>query len=93
MKDQHTKITGYRDLTQAEIDALCRRLMNEAKAFEAKAAELHGRVEAALRAVGHLFPQQARDLAMARTAYEDATIRLVRAIANPVSPWFPRTEG
>lgn len=22
MKDQHTKITGYRDLTQAEIDAM-----------------------------------------------------------------------
>lgn len=28
MKDQHTKITGYRDLTQEEID-----LMNEGKAL------------------------------------------------------------
>ncbi len=87
MDNQHKKITGYRDLTQAEID-----LMNEAKAFEAKLADLHSRIEAAIRE-GTMSPQQARDLALARTSFEDGTIRLVRAIAHPISPWHPRAAG
>lgn len=83
VENQHRKIQGYRDLTEDEIA-----LMNAAKAFEADAARLHAQVEATLRKIGGPSPQQARDLAMARTAYEDATIRLVRAVAHPQTPWF-----
>lgn len=79
-------VAGYRALTQAEVD-----LMNEAKDFEAKAAELLDRIEAAVRASGApLSQQQGRDLSLARTHFENATIRAVRAVAHPVSPWFPR---
>ena len=40
MKDQHTKIVGYRDLSQAEID-----LMNRIKASGAELVALHGEVK------------------------------------------------
>ena len=36
VENQHRKITGYRDLTEAEIAA-----MNKVKAMEAQVAELH----------------------------------------------------
>ena len=75
MKDQHTKITGYRDLTQSEIDA-----MNSVKALEADIAEL-------LPQLGKLPGVNQRDLALARTHFEDACIRAVRAIARPVTHW------
>ena len=75
MKDQHTKITGYRDLTQSEIDA-----MNSVKALEADIAELW-------KQLGKLPGVNQRDLALARTHFEDACIRAVRAIARPVTPW------
>lgn len=39
MENQHRKITGYRELSQAEID-----LMNEIKAEGVKLGELHARV-------------------------------------------------
>lgn len=41
MKDQHTKITGYRDLTQAEID-----MMNRIKAHAAAIESLLADVQA-----------------------------------------------
>lgn len=41
MKDQHTKITGYRDLTQAEID-----MMNKIKAHAAAIESLLAEVQA-----------------------------------------------
>lgn len=88
MKDQHTKITGYRDLTQDEINR-----MNAAKALEATAAAMVEDTRNALRESGRLPPQAARDLAMARTHFEDATIRLVRAVAQPESPWEPARQG
>lgn len=75
MKDQHTKIKGYRDLSQAEIDA-----MNSVKALEADVADLWRQL-ADLPGVNH------RDLALARTHFEDACIRMVRAVARPVSPF------
>ena len=75
MKDQHTKITGYRDLTQSEIDA-----MNSVKALESDIAAL-------VRQIGELPGVDRRDLAIARTHFEDACIRTVRAVARPVTPW------
>jgi hypothetical protein len=80
MDNQHKKITGYRDLSQAEID-----LMNEIKQFEETAAEIVARVSALVGS-----SQQSRDVSLAKTHYEEATIRLVRAVAYPVSPWYPR---
>lgn len=75
MKDQHTKITGYRDLSQAEIDS-----MNAVKAFELEGAAL-------LRALSALPDVDKRDLALARTHLEDACIRAVRAVARPATPY------
>lgn len=75
MKDQYKHIKGYRDLTQAEVDA-----MNSVKALEADIAELWLQIQDAPDV-------DARDLALARTLFEDACIRMVRAIARPVSPW------
>ncbi len=75
MKDQHTRIKGYRDLTQSEIDA-----MNSVKALEADIAAL-------VRQIGELPGVDRRDLAIARTAFEDGCIRTVRAVARPVTPW------
>jgi type IV pilus biogenesis protein CpaD/CtpE len=80
VENQHRKITGYRDLSEAEIV-----LMNEAKQHESAAAALVARVREVIDASG-AQPQALRDIAMARTSYEDATIRLVRAIALPRTP-------
>lgn len=75
MDNQHKKITGYRDLTQSEIDG-----MNSVKALEADIAELWKQ----LRCVPNV---NQRDLALARTLFEDACIRVVRAVARPASPF------
>lgn len=75
MDNQHKKITGYRDLTQPEIDA-----MNSVKALEAAIAELWKQLR-------ELPDVNQRDLALARTHFEDACIRAVRAVARPVSPY------
>ena len=39
MENQHRKISGYRELSQAEID-----LMNEAKDLEAQCLKLHDKI-------------------------------------------------
>src|SRR5690554_449058 len=88
MKDQHTKISGYRDLTQDEID-----LMNEAKALEAKCLAFHARVETQLEAQklssegGDAYRLQQADAfrwhAIARTDIETGFMALVRSIAQP----------
>lgn len=94
MQDQHTKITGYRDLSQAEID-----LMNEIKATEVVVAELFGRVAslAAERStanpaaprgpIAHIEIEACRQRSVARQEFESAFMRLVRSVARPASPW------
>lgn len=72
MDNQHKKITGYRDLSQAEID-----LMNEVKEHEAKWNGLVDR----LKAMGTSVDQ--RNVAIAATEGENAYMRAVRAIAQP----------
>lgn len=87
MKDQHTKISGYRDLTQAEID-----LMNEAKALEAKCLALHKKIgdrlgDQALDPSDHVrleMSQATRWHAIARTDIETGFMALVRAVAQPL---------
>ncbi len=71
MDNQHKRIAGYRDLTQAEID-----LMNEAKALEAQANGLIDR----MRATPDL---DQRNIALGQTYVEEAFSRLVRAVARP----------
>lgn len=72
MDNQHKKITGYRDLSQAEID-----LMNEVKAHEAQWNTLVDK----LKAMGSALDQ--RNVAIAVTEGENAYMRAVRAIAQP----------
>lgn len=77
MDNQHKKITGYRDLSQEEID-----LMNEIKAKEAEIAAIYQRVSAL---VGRT--DGGRQASIARTEFEHAFMRLVRAVAQPATPW------
>ena len=75
MKDQHTKISGYRDLTKEDIDA-----MNGVKELEKFIAAVH-------KGLSEISGVNRQDLALARTHFEDGCIRAVRAVARPVSPW------
>jgi hypothetical protein len=75
LKDQHKQIKTYRDLTQSEIDS-----MNSVKALEADIAAL-------LHQLADVPGVDRRDLALARTHFEDGCIRAVRAVARPVSPF------
>lgn len=80
MDNQHRRITGYRELDESEVA-----LMNRIKAKEAEAAELVSLVRTTA-AQGE--PQ--RQVAIAVTAFEEAFMRLVRAVARPASPWERR---
>ena len=71
MENQHRKISGYRELTEAEIA-----LMNEAKALEAKFNGLIDR----LRSTAGIDQRQ---VAIAATDGESAFMRAVRSIARP----------
>ena len=73
MKDQHTKITGYRDLTQAEIDA-----MNAVKAEGARLALLIEELR-----VSSNIDQQWVDIA--EVHLKQGVMAAVRSIAQPNS--------
>ena len=75
MDNQHKKISGYRDLTQSEIDA-----MNSIEALEADAAELFKQVKA-------IDDVDQRALALARTELQTAFMWFVRAVARPADPF------
>lgn len=86
MDNQHQKISGYRDLSEAEIG-----LMNEAKALEAKILAFHRKVGDALaeqsnddsERLRRADAQAVRWHAMARTDIEKGFMALVRSIAQP----------
>ena len=73
MKDQHTKIKGYRKLSQSEID-----LMNKIKV---KAAEL-GELVSELQSTDGL---DQRAIAIGKTELQTGTMWLVRGVAKPES--------
>lgn len=76
MENQHRLIPTYRDLTEAEIEAI-----RVIKLREDELATFYAQVKAA-------NPEaDPRDLAMARTHFEDGFIRLVRSVAKPDAPW------
>lgn len=79
--NQHRKITGYRDMPQADID-----LINEIKAHETAWAQLWLRVKAR-------EGTNPRDHALARTHNEDAYYRLVKSVAAPASPYEESSGG
>lgn len=73
MDNQHQKIKGYRDLTQAEID-----LMNKAKAM----AEQVGQLVAEVQATPGIDPRWAAD---GKTDLQKGFMSLIRAIAQPTT--------
>lgn len=72
MDNQHKKITGYRDLSQSEIDG-----MNSIKALEADAGELFKQIEGV----------DQRTLALAKTNLQQGFMWFVRSIAKPADPF------
>lgn len=87
MDNQHRKISGYRELSQEEVD-----LMNEAKELEAKCLAFHRKVDGYLRAQrrtssGEHFRQDQADgmrwHTTAKTDIETGFMALVRSIAQP----------
>lgn len=73
MENQHQKITGYRDLTQEEID-----LMNMVKGLAAK-------VGAELEIVANAPDTDKRWVAIACTQLQQGFMALTRSIAKPTS--------
>ncbi len=73
MKDQHTKITGYRDLSQGEIDAM--------NAVKAEGARLELLIEE-LRVNSNI---DQRWVDIAETHLQQGVMAAVRSIARPNS--------
>ena len=73
MKDQHTKITGYRDLSQGEIDAM--------NAVKAEGARLELVIEE-LRVNSNI---DQRWVDIAETHLQQGVMAAVRSIARPNS--------
>lgn len=73
MDNQHRKISGYRDLSEAEID-----LMNRIKA---KAAEVGALVEEIMGSRGS--PEGKRCAAIAKTELQSGFMWLTRSVALP----------
>jgi len=82
MENQHRKITGYRELSQVEIDA-----MNRIKACGEQVSEL-------LLSISYGNPgggdapegvADARWYAIARTHFQEGFMALTRSIAKPTS--------
>lgn len=69
--NQHKKITGYRDLSQEEID-----LMNEAKAMAIKVGELCERIASQK-------DTDLRWLSIGKTNLQQGFMALIRSVAKP----------
>ena len=87
MKDQHTLIKGYRDLSQREID-----LMNEGKALAVQVGEWIAKLEAAntrMSSTGDssINPDliDPRWLAIGKTDLQKGFMCAIRSIAKPTT--------
>jgi hypothetical protein len=80
MKDQHTMITGYRDLSQAEID-----LMNEGKALAEQVGQYVEKLERARFATNASQEPDKRWLAIGRTDLQKGFMAVIRSIAKPTT--------
>src|SRR5204862_5939865 len=74
MENQHRHITGYRDLSQSEID-----IMNEVKQHGESCRDLLERVKRAGEDV------DGRWVSIAQTHFQQGYMALVRAIAKPTT--------
>jgi hypothetical protein len=74
MDNQHKKIDGYRDFDQDTADVI-----NEIKSLERDVASLW-------RLTGNTDADK-RELALAKTHFEDAFMHFVKAVAKPDTPW------
>lgn len=75
MDNQHKQITGYRDLSQAEIDG-----MNSIKALEADTGAL-------FQQISKVYGVDQRALALAKTNLQQGFMWFVRSIAKPADPF------
>lgn len=73
MKDQHTKIKGYRDLSQQEID-----LMNEGKALAEQCGAFIAKLEAD-------STTDKRNVALGKTNLQQGFMWAIRAVAQPTT--------
>lgn len=73
MENQHKKITGYRDLSQEEID-----LMNEAKALASECGRLIEKLEAYAEA-------DKRAVALGKTNLQQGFMWAIRGVAKPTT--------
>ncbi len=73
MQDQHKKIKGYRDLSQAEID-----LMNEGKALAEQCGAFIAKLEA-------LESTDKRGVALGKANLQQGFMWAVRAVARPTT--------
>ncbi len=82
MRDQHQKISGYRELDQIEIDA-----MNELKALEKKMldylVELANASSPPSPARADRYHHDGRWLSIARTHIQQGVMAACRAVARP----------
>lgn len=79
MENQHTKIKGYRDLSQAEIDA-----MNRIKTKSEEVGEIFKDLESAAAQEGGYDPDK-RWLAIAKTQLQQGFMAMTRAVAKPTT--------
>ena len=73
MKDQHTRIKGYRDLSQAEID-----LMNEGKALAEQVGQFIAKIE-------DQPETDKRWAAIGKTQLQQGFMAAIRAVARPTT--------
>lgn len=86
MENQHRKISGYRELTQAEID-----LMNEIKAHGQELEKLISKCRSVDVAVGktgdrehdEVLDEAARWRSVAKTHLQQGLMALTRSVAKP----------
>ncbi|ORL69274.1 hypothetical protein B7H19_10080 [Pseudomonas putida] len=75
MDNQHKKITGYRDLTQSEIDGI-----NSIKALEADAAQL-------VKQLRDIPEVDQRAMALAVTNLQQACMWMTKGVARSTDPF------
>lgn len=75
MDNQHRKITGYRELSQSEIDGI-----NSIKALEQDAAQL-------FKQLSEIPDVDQRALAVAKTNLQQACMWLTKGVARSADPF------
>lgn len=80
MENQHRKITGYRELSQDEID-----LMNEGKALSAQVGAYIDKLQAAEFAQTSDQVPDGRWLALGKTDLQRGFMAVIRSIAKPTT--------